>query len=182
MRFTPTRVGTIAWSHDLGIARAVHPHTRGDHSSCSARAVTVIRFTPTRVGTMHSSDASHWTSRGSPPHAWGPLSRHPSSLVRDPVHPHTRGDHTALSAAMHRVHRFTPTRVGTMRQPSIRRLSPSVHPHTRGDHHRLDVSSAASSRFTPTRVGTIVSSRWISPASRFTPTRVGTMLTLSAGD
>jgi len=71
-RFTPTRVGTIAWSGMTQTARSVHPHARGDNASRVSQIRTktgspprawgqyarrqgqqsAIRFTPTRVGTM----------------------------------------------------------------------------------------------------------------------------------
>src|SRR5690348_7219401 len=49
-RFTPTRVGTTASKRQLTTRLPVHPHTRGDDTSCK-----LLNEVP----------------NGSPPHAWG---------------------------------------------------------------------------------------------------------------
>ena len=117
------------------------------------------RFTPMHVGTVPSlravarTPAVHPHARGddrsfsfcsrhlfgSPPRAWGRCSRHRWCFARM---------------------RFTPTRVGTIR-----------------NSHRC---RSAPCRFTPTRVGTSPSASVILRSVRFTPTRVGTMLRSAA--
>ena len=114
---------------------------------------------------------------GSPPRVWG---RCPVSVEPPPLH------------------RFTPTRVGTMLKSSIASRHASVHPHACGDNGVGKRRAFFVWRFTPTRVGTITpnpldatppsvhphacgdngnGSRQLRPQPRFTPTRVGTMCT-----
>ena len=95
-RFTPTRVGTIAVKLSRRALASVHPHARGDDNASPITStsftgspprawgrsglwpvsLSAVRFTPTRVGTM------------SPPrYQWRKTS----------VHPHARGDDTAIA-------------------------------------------------------------------------------------
>src|ERR1019366_3793805 len=94
LRFTPTRVGTTEAVRYAHTRASVHPHARGDNSSCAVRShkgfgsppgawgqlrrVVVVRvlprFTPTRVGTTAT---------------------YPQHPVIVTVHPHARGDNTA---------------------------------------------------------------------------------------
>jgi len=71
---------------------AVHPHVRGDNDGNGHGPYWYRRFTPTCVGTTFVSGDQHWVFNGSPPRAWGQLSRH----------------HVPRPAQ-----RFTPTCVGT---------------------------------------------------------------------
>ncbi len=121
LRFTPTRVGTIAVSRLGGTICTVHPHTRGDN--------VALGFEPSALG-------------GSPPHAWGqfgiePVARGPErftptrvgTMSHEPcvgkgcsVHPHTRGDNDFSRSRSLSVHDLF-----------------MVHPHTRGDNAVLDI-------------------------------------------
>ncbi len=151
-RFTPTCVGTAVIDFMSRLAKAVHPHVRGDGQLrgdmvvlCAGspprawgrlpkllRVALECRFTPTCVGT-----ANHWQS----------------SSLRAAVHPHVRGDGSVGHAGyrcpvgspprawgrrlkhggVFAVGRFTPTCVGTASAPSHRAPDSSVHPHVRGD-------------------------------------------------
>ena len=71
LRFTPTRVGTIASRRLSGPHPTVHPHARGDNDSPADPGRQAGRFTPTRVGTIRLAA---------------------SSALLAPVHPHARGD------------------------------------------------------------------------------------------
>ena len=67
-----------------------------------------------------------------------------------PVHPHARGDDATVSRSTGSRHRFTPTRVGTMRtDQSRRRPSEPVHPHARGDDCRVLAMLACSTAVHP---------------------------------
>ena len=132
-RFTPTCVGTMLSCQSPSRGLTVHPHMRGDNPHEEQRHGMGFRFTPTCVGTIFSSIRKcpslpvhphmrgdndfafflHFIRHGSPPHAWGQC--HGGQLGG-------------------RVHRFTPTCVGTMAMvPEVKRLI-SVHPHMRGDN------------------------------------------------
>ncbi len=145
--FTPTCVGTTpCWATPLSPG-AVHPHVRGDDrsSGCVPRE-----------------------RRGSPPRAWGRL---------------TRSNGAAPAS------RFTPTCVGTTWRESGPQISLPVHPHVRGDdllpaflatlpvgspprawgRHTTGADGAACRRFTPTCVGTTRVRRIRSPSATVHP-------------
>ena len=70
-RFTPTGVGTMAFSARSAAAKPVHPHGRGDKGPGTYSHNYGVRFTPTGVGTIGARLQA----------AFG-----------GPVHPHGRGD------------------------------------------------------------------------------------------
>jgi len=135
-RFTPTRVGTVIPRAASISANKVHPHACGDSLSHVPDTIphrgspprvwgqlpydSVItsgdRFTPTRVGTVSAwprEDSYHTVH----PHACGDSlsSRKLSFLYK--VHPHACGDSFCNHNTKFYAHRFTPTRVGTVRFP-----------------------------------------------------------------
>ena len=133
-RFTPTCVGITPTIIVSLVGTAVHPHVRGDH---------------------HTVTVALSGYRGSPPRAWGSLSRADINRLND---------------------RFTPTCVGITALVEQPMSSSPVHPHVRGDH----VCTAIP---TPCMVGSPPRA-WGSPArtpdglfaARFTPTCVGITL------
>ena len=193
-RFTPKRVGTMGGPSRICSGAPVHPHARGDNSrmaraqdatsgspprawgQCLLAALwtALHRFTPTRVGTM-------------PPMR--------IARIRTAVHPHARGDNSAavamreiivgspprawgqwISASQPRGgHRFTPTRVGTIRRSASARSSTTVHPHARGDNGRYDFRREVALGSPPRAWGQSRPAHRRPALLRFTPTRVGTM-------
>ena len=192
-RFTPTRVGNTIVESGGQLARAVHPHTRGEYPPPRHTPSCAPRFTPTRVGNTSACITTH------PPPA---------------VHPHTRGEYAAQVGSARGVVRFTPTRVGNTHSSPAPPPASAVHPHTRGEYadgrptefrlngsppHAWGIRFGAAAggwagRFTPTRVGNTERQRqwpWIQSVhphtrgeyaemrpdvgrlARFTPTRVG---------
>jgi len=96
-----------------------------------------------------------WNVRaaGSPPRAWGQLLRH----------------HTHI-----KLHRFTPTRVGTTPQEIIPLGTVPVHPHARGDNFKLAFFIRCRSGSPPRAWGQRTLPVTTLTTPRFTPTRVGT--------
>ena len=92
VRFTPTCVGTIISACHRPILSAVHPHVRGDNALSSPALIIAA---------------------GSPPRAWGQLTRPTPIELRI---------------------RFTPTCVGTIERHSSYGRCETVHPHVRGDN------------------------------------------------
>ena len=111
-RFTPTCVGTMISSSSGSSSSAVHPHMRGDNklSRAASRSITVH---PHMRGDNSTIIQRRAGVSGSPPHAWGQYGR---------------------LGGLARVHRFTPTCVGTMRCPVWASSPSAVHPHMRGDN------------------------------------------------
>ena len=150
---------------------------------------------------------------GSPPHAWGsqlephgnsPMGRFTptrvgitsqprASLAASAVHPHTRGDHSILTAhsrnrngspphawgsleyAVYRLYkwRFTPTRVGITELLITHFSPPPVHPHTRGDHFISSLLFFYIGGSPPHAWGSRFDRKFGREFFRFTPTRVG---------
>src|ERR1019366_3821527 len=103
-----------------------------DFSPISSRTPRV----PSRIharGDNLFREFSRRPDRGSPPRAWGQLTR--------PV---------SLRVAV----RFTPTRVGTTRQRIWFAVHSAVHPPRAWGQHFASIRQRLTFRFTPTRVGT----------------------------
>ncbi len=111
-RFTPTCVGTGRLNPDTMRSLAVHPHVRGDRSSCGRSTARTVRVHPHVRGDRFRAIWGVIGPPGSPPRAWG------------------QGRGVARAT---RAQRFTPTCVGT--GPVVRQIRASgpVHPHVRGD-------------------------------------------------
>jgi hypothetical protein len=132
-RFTPTCVGTTVGPFRVRQLRPVHPHVRGDNTSC-----------PPLVSAVG----------GSPPRAWGQRARTDRQDSTSPVHPHVRGDNKRQIYQVIREYgspprawgqqqcpqceitllRFTPTCVGTTSSQPLGLTPVAVHPHVRGDN------------------------------------------------
>ena len=151
-RFTPTPVGTAQEAtHGLG-RRSVHPHARGDRGKPAARTSRYSgspprpwgppsrgtsvsrarRFTPTPVGTARAS-RSEPTPRSVHPHARGDRRGSGNQMAPGFGSPPRPWGPQRAAAERRQGRRFTPTPVGTARQPSLLQPAPPVHPHARGD-------------------------------------------------
>ncbi len=120
--------------------------------------------------------------------------------IASSVHPHTRGDNCCklaknsivLGSPPHAwgqcdcgahddcIHRFTPTRVGTINRQLRKRENASVHPHTRGDNFISASTVKGRGGSPPHAWGQLKPHRGPPTDNRFTPTRVGTMGLLGA--
>ena len=174
----------------------VHPHARGDncrvigwrhswHGSpprawgqyqTGMAKVACHRFTPTRVGTMAVSVPS--AARGTVhPHARGDNRPDPLAAVAmlgSP--PRAWGQFCELSRGYGQ-RRFTPTRVGTIRDWAAGYSWMPVHPHARGDNAFSNSLCADSFGSPPRAWGQSGSHASPLHGNRFTPTRVGTIST-----
>ena len=112
-----------------------------------------------------------------------------------PVHPHGRGDNYATASTspptdgspprawgqfgqrqpLHAVDRFTPTGVGTIRAPCVRRRAGAVHPHGRGDNANTSLAIGWMNGSPPRAWGQWRAARRRRARRRFTPTGVGTI-------
>ena len=154
------------------LAPSKNRENRGQSSWCSAPGRFQRRFTPTRVGnTMRAR-------------------YRPAAAA---VHPHTRGEHAAISkqflpvsgspphawgtlslAALNAaMMRFTPTRVGNTVKPLRSPKAYAVHPHTRGEHVFASVIRPSTNGSPPHAWGTQRGTWFRCKRKRFTPTRVG---------
>src|ERR1019366_1118346 len=118
-----------------------------DFSPISSRTPRV----PSRIharGDNLFREFSRRPDRGSPPRAWGQLTR--------PV---------SLRVAV----RFTPTRVGTTRQRIWFAVHSAVHPHPRGDNKQVYDGKQAASGSPPRAWGQRVSESGSRFTARFTP-------------
>ena len=110
-RFTPTGVGTGAYSLARSADNSVHPHGRGDWDAAWELS-TPVHGSPHGRGDWIEGLYRNWKGHGSPPRAWGLVSRLPPDVT---------------------LSRFTPTGVGTGRSEEFTWDLVAVHPHGRGD-------------------------------------------------
>ncbi len=163
-RFIPTLVGNTSSLMATRSTNAVHPHTRGEHSTSVSTWPSILGSSPHSWGTPSlpvitaGQDRFIPTLVGNTPETY-------TRVIRTTVHPHTRGEHVDVPAvytetvgssphswgtlrltarpAWHL--RFIPTLVGNTRACRAECRSPAVHPHTRGEHE-LEMSEAQETR------------------------------------
>ncbi len=130
-RFIPTHAGNTHRGMRQRRRTAVHPHSRGEHTSRSTITLTAYGSSPLTRGTLWSAGPTALYWRFIPTHAGNtPLDMMPTWMR--PVHPHSRGEHTALSAAA--------------------RVACGSSPLTRGTQVSAKVGKSRS-RFIPTHAG-----------------------------
>ena len=135
-------------------------------------------------GDDYESKLGHIVRIGSPPRAWGrpwapwgPWARRrftPTCVgttksaecraARAPVHPHVRGDDSAVSAAASTTNGSPPRAWGRLEGKLQPPPVEAVHPHVRGDDFSCSFARGLAKRFTPTCVGTTPSS----PCTKYT--------------
>ena len=152
-RFIPARAGNTWAAGSAGWPRAVHPRSRGEHSKHDSSAAILAGSSPLARGTPRCRAAPAPLKRFIPARAGNTASAR-GSFSRSPVHPRSRGEHTAFlraggsrsgssplargtqSAGLVCVKsgRFIPARAGnTLVQFFIVFFLP-VHPRSRGEH------------------------------------------------
>ena len=94
-RFIPTRVGNTQPAVRAVRARAVHPHTRGEHDTVADPILALVGSSPHAWGT-HTTLEDSARSRRFIPTRVGNTAMRASARKRTSVHPHTRGEHQAL--------------------------------------------------------------------------------------
>jgi len=194
-RFTPTCVGTAAWTHCNQRTSTVHPHVRGDSQPRTDEGMAEVGSPPRAWG-------QHWLgSRNSPlcrftPTCVGTARTNPCTRHRPTVHPHVRGDSRNVPerprgrggspprawgqpcrrGPLADGRRFTPTCVGTAGRTTSGSTASTVHPHVRGDSLRPARPLSSSAGSPPRAWGQLDPLRPSPFAQRFTPTCVGTAL------
>ncbi len=173
-------------------ARAVHPHTRGEHTLPRGLDVKAGGSSPHTWGTP--ARCSHWYRRRRfiPTHVGNTVERS-QELAGQPVHPHTRGEHCTsplwstfltgssphtwgtllVKVLLLGVGRFIPTHVGNTAGHGITHSMKAVHPHTRGEHQSRPPSLWMSGGSSPHTWGTPSKKQAIEKPTRFIPTHVG---------
>ena len=94
-RFTPTCVGNIPDQYKSDNSHSVHPHVRGEHLIISCVSIFQPGSPPRAWGTWRGDSEGGHTLRFTPTCVGNmPSSRPPSPNAS--VHPHVRGEHSAL--------------------------------------------------------------------------------------
>ena len=152
-RFIPTPVGNTPGLVRMSSRSTVHPHARGEHNGLTISSTTFSGSSPRPWGTRVLAAFYGLCQRFIPT----PVGNTPEQCKLgwdNAVHPHARGEHQQLGAAMNSHDgssprpwgtrlprpdgegraRFIPTPVGNTLSYMCRMLSWSVHPHARGEH------------------------------------------------
>ena len=152
-RFIPTPVGNTGPNAVDWRQVPVHPHARGEHSTCANVAGGKAGSSPRPWGTRLSQDSSDHVLRFIPTPVGNTHFCCPSDDCK-PVHPHARGEHDPRQEmdeqeygssprpwGTHRrctgtpcLWRFIPTPVGNTAIRFFEGAGTSVHPHARGEH------------------------------------------------
>jgi len=154
IRFTPTRVGKTHLCLSWWWLEAVHPHTRGEDFACSFPILLMCGSPPHAWGRLSRVGLLPGFICGSPPHAWGRRKRKcaRNTLIRgSPPHAWGRLEKSLIKQISGAVHPHTRGEDEVLPSP-VRPVRP-VHPHTRGEDLALKAAIVELDRFTPTRVG-----------------------------
>ncbi|AAQ59059.1 hypothetical protein CV_1384 [Chromobacterium violaceum ATCC 12472] len=110
---------------------------------------------------------------GSSPRAWGTLLFPEHQMAITTVHPHGRGEHADVRAAVDGDVRFIPTGVGNTSGPNCRIEPAAVHPHGRGEHPSRCLFHGSAYGSSPRAWGTPLLHTVYVEIGRFIPTGVG---------
>jgi len=137
---------------------SAHSHIRGAHASSNCCTMITCGSSPHAWGTQHDQPAADEFDRFIPT-CVGHTPPQKTQIASLPVHPHVRGAHVPVDAAVANVFgssprawgtlmtlgatryaaRFIPTCVGHTGKPAFHLLSCTVHPHVRGAHNRIPI-------------------------------------------
>ena len=193
-RFTPTGVGTILLFAEALVLQAVHPHGRGDNSASISGWRRCIGSPPRAWGQCDYANDPVRPGRFTPMGV-GTMQAPAPRTLDDAVHPHGRGDNSAIDAFVYppagspprawgqclqsqtrrQRRRFTPTGVGTIPRRRSARVPRAVHPHGRGDNVVYGGRRSVGRGSPPRAWGQYRVERLLARCARFTPTGVGTM-------
>ena len=191
-RFIPTRAGNTRQPPSVATVWPVHPHSRGEHPLITVIGIRIAGSSPLARGTRSVRFSTERTGRFIPTRA-GNTRHGRSRLPNHPVHPHSRGEHSAApqlidyatgSSPLARgtrverrpvgeLLRFIPTRAGNTCWQSAAGCGPSVHPHSRGEHGGLHVAGLQGGGSSPLARGTLQNAKTSTRRVRFIPTRAG---------
>ncbi len=178
LRFIPTPVGNTRRRGSGCCPRAVHPHTRGEHSTRSWGSSLMAGSSPHPWGTHHVARDVLLVERFIPTPVGNTLARS-AAAPWSAVHPHTRGEHIGNPLHNAPPRRFIPTPVGNTMMAWLVNPSDAVHPHTRGEHCNAARAAFLASGSSPHPWGTPHMSGRTASIRGFIPTPVGNTLTVS---
>ncbi|VEF64208.1 Domain of uncharacterised function (DUF2825) [Pseudomonas aeruginosa] len=171
-RFIPRLWGNIgpAWSPSMSIP--AHPHARGEHQAASAAATIDDGSSPHPWGTRRFLRDQGGCRRFIPTPV-GNTMTFAGSIMKNAVHPHTRGEHAVALAPSAADGRFIPTPVGNTAVARARAPGRAVHPHTRGEHICTEREWISPNGSSPHPWGTLPAECYRVTPKRFIPTPVG---------
>ncbi len=191
-RFIPTPVGNTLPAAFPSLRSPVHPHARGEHQAAISLCQGTVGSSPRPWGTLNRLVLFGLGLRFIPTPVGNTVFGCPLPATST-VHPHARGEHSAISKgraprvgssprpwgtrassnAFIPSVRFIPTPVGNTRAQSGTGRAGAVHPHARGEHicslPHATVHPGSSPRPWGTPTHTPVGSKMY----RFIPTPVG---------
>ena len=158
-RFIPARAGNTWVRTPPGPLHPVHPRSRGEHASTRSEPSPSAGSSPLARGTQPHRAAAPRHPRFIPARA-GNTATHQCARSPSPVHPRSRGEHTAVGGKAVVLHgssplargtlqrlvlpghpfRFIPARAGNTCFHLSLHLGVPVHPRSRGEHGDLDLN------------------------------------------
>ena len=192
LRFIPARAGNTHPGSTTPNSSAVHPRSRGEHSSRNAASMPLNGSSPLARGTQTGRERARSFIRFIPARA-GNTGRARRTLPGDAVHPRSRGEHHSTSVRRGitcgssplargtlsgnrrpmRHGRFIPARAGNTSTRCASATPAAVHPRSRGEHVEkieywtAEPGSSPLARGTPGNVGALTLQ------VRFIPARAG---------
>ena len=191
-RFIPTPVGNTDCTVNAGVAAAVHPHARGEHTQARPAPSAVDGSSPRPWGTRSLLADDLGIPRFIPTPV-GNTTQTASLVYRHTVHPHARGEHEAKGYTVRCMDgssprpwgtptrtnqgsdrwRFIPTPVGNTFSVHAAISVATVHPHARGEHRDVERPAAGRHGSSPRPWGTLQRCLAEFRELRFIPTPVG---------
>ncbi len=171
VRFIPTRAGNTRVDEIQQEPQPVHPHSRGEHDWRGGQKSNVYGSSPLARGT-HQRQSIHRAGFRFIPTRAGNTPAGCAAPAVAPVHPHSRGEHSASVATMRFMTGSSPLARGTRASTAMPPASIPVHPHSRGEHRVTMTTRQRQMRFIPTRAGntfpplSVIVTRAVHPHSR----------------
>ena len=151
-RFIPARAGNTSRTRPSRPRSAVHPRSRGEHSTVHPGATATVGSSPLARGTPPVEAREGDVPRFIPARA-GNTDRERRVTAPRAVHPRSRGEHLHQLPRRVPAPGSSPLARGTRHHEALGARQRAVHPRSRGEHGPGGGRPGAPDRFIPARAG-----------------------------